>query len=60
MSADVLAAGEAKFVNGYLRYIDNFSGHYKPSGISAQNAAEAAFNRAGLDATGKYIERAFK
>jgi RHS repeat-associated protein len=57
--ADVIAAGEAQFVNGSLRFIDNFSGHYRPNGISAQRAAEAAFGRAGFDVIGKYIERNF-
>lgn len=57
--ADVLAAGEARFVNGALRSIDNASGHYRPSGAAAQSAAEAAFGRAGFDAAGKYIERSF-
>jgi len=57
--AEVLAAGEARFVNGALRSLDNASGHYRPSGASAQQAAEAAFNRAGFDATGKYAERDF-
>lgn len=55
--ADVLAAGEAYFVNGRVRAIDNASGHYRPSGSSAQSAAEAAFSGAGFDAAGKYIER---
>nr|WP_251044664.1 MULTISPECIES: RHS repeat-associated core domain-containing protein [unclassified Lysobacter] len=57
--ADVIAAGEARFVNGELRSIDNASGHYRPSGESARDAAEAAFNRAGLNASGKYTERKF-
>ena len=56
---DVLAAGEAKFVNGQLRYIDNFSGHYQPSGQAAQNAALQAFERAGVKPSQGYIERKF-
>lgn len=56
--ADVLAAGEARFVKGSLRTIDNASGHYRPSGASAQNAAEAAFRGAGFDGF-KYVERTF-
>jgi RHS repeat-associated protein len=56
---NVLAAGEAKFVNGGLRSINNASGHYRPSGASAQNAAETAFGRAGFEAAGKYVEKAF-
>ncbi len=57
--ADVLAAGEARFVNGALRSIDNASGHYRPSGTMAQSAAESAFQRAGFDSANKYIERTF-
>ncbi len=57
--ADVLAAGEARFVKGVVSTIDNVSGHYRPSGLAAQSAAEAAFNRAGFNATGKYIEKGF-
>jgi hypothetical protein len=57
--ADVLAAGEAKFFQGAVKRIDNMSGHYRPTGTSAQNAAEAAFNRSGFDATGRYVERKF-
>jgi hypothetical protein len=57
--ADVLAAGEVRFVNGTLRSIDNASGHYRPTGAAAQNAAETAFSRAGFDAAGKYVERNF-
>ena len=56
---DVLAAGEARFVNGALRSINNASGHYRPSGAAAQGAAETAFGRAGFDAAGKYVERSF-
>lgn len=58
--ADVLAAGEAKFFQGAVKRIDNMSGHYKPTGDSARIAAEAAFNRSGFDATGRYVERIFK
>lgn len=57
--ADVLAAGEAKFYQGAVKRIDNMSGHYRPTGTSAQSAAEAAFNRNGFDATGRYVERKF-
>jgi hypothetical protein len=57
--ADVLAAGEAKFVNGELRSLNNASGHYQPSGASAQNAAESAFQQAGFDSIGKYLEGGF-
>lgn len=57
--ADVLAAGEVRFVNGGVRSIDNASGHYRPSGDSAKRAAEAAFSRNGFEALGKYAERKF-
>ncbi len=56
---NVLAAGEARFVNGAVKWLNNKSGHYKPSGLSAQNAAESAFQKAGFDSTGKYIENGF-
>lgn len=52
----VIAAGEVKVVRGEIKYIDNTSGHYEPSGRAAQGAAEKAFFQKGLDATGKYIE----
>ena len=57
--ADVLPAGEARFVSGKLKSLDNASGHYKPSGISARNAAETAFQNAGFEALGKYGEKSF-
>jgi hypothetical protein len=56
---DVLAAGEVKFVNGEIRSINNASGHYRPSGESAQNAAQAAFQNAGFSSFGKYSEVKF-
>ena len=56
---DVLAAGEVKFVNGSIRSINNQSGHYQPSGSSAQRAAESAFEKAGFDSAGKYVEMGF-
>lgn len=56
---DVLAAGEVKLVRGEVRYIDNSSGHYAPTGASAQQAAEAAFERAGLKVEGKYVEKVY-
>jgi filamentous hemagglutinin len=49
--------GEVKIVNGEVKYIDNTSGHYEPSGRAAQTAAEDAFSRKGLDVGGKYIEK---
>ncbi|WP_434602754.1 DUF637 domain-containing protein [Pseudomonas sp. Z4-7] len=53
----VIAAGEVKIVNGNVKYIDNTSGHYEPSGPAAQAAAENAFSKKGLDVGGKYIEK---
>lgn len=44
--ADVLAAGQARFVYGELRFMNNDSGHYKPSGTSAETAAANAFSNA--------------
>lgn len=35
--ADVIAAGEIEFNNGYIVYIDNASGHYKPTAKQVQN-----------------------
>jgi RHS repeat-associated protein len=56
---NVLAAGEVKFVGGSVRSINNQSGHYRPSGSSAQNAAEGAFQKAGFESAGKYVEGGF-
>lgn len=53
----VVAAGEVKIVRGEVKYIDNSSGHYEPSGSAAQAAAERAFSQKGLDVAGKYIEK---
>jgi hypothetical protein len=53
----VIAAGEFKVVSGELKFIDNRSGHYQPSGLSAQMAAENAFSSLGFDVEGKYVER---
>jgi hypothetical protein len=47
-------------VNGELKYIDNASGHYQPSGQSAQRAAEKAFQDLGLDTAGKYVEKVWQ
>lgn len=53
----VSAAGEVKFLNGQIKYLDNSSGHYQPFGQNAQNAAEQAFGNLGYDVSGKYIEK---
>ncbi|SMD03222.1 RHS repeat-associated core domain-containing protein [Lentzea albidocapillata] len=54
---DVIAAGEVKIAHGEVVWMDNDSGHYKPRGRHAKAAAEAAFDRIGLNGTGKYIDR---
>ncbi|KVT75692.1 hypothetical protein WT25_02040 [Burkholderia territorii] len=56
----VLAAGEFGVHAGQLKFIDNFSGHYRPNGIEAQRAAEQAFRSLGFNVDGLYIERTFK
>lgn len=43
----VRAAGEVKMLKGRAHEIDNWSGHYKPSGESARDAALEAFEKAG-------------
>jgi filamentous hemagglutinin len=53
----IKAAGEVKIVNGQLKYIDNSSGHYLPSGLSARQIAEETFSKLGLDTLNKYIEK---
>jgi LysM repeat protein len=54
--APVQAAGELQLYNGNVKWIDNASGHYQPSSGIGQ-VAEAAFNNAGLDATGKFVPK---
>ena len=53
----VQAAGEVKIVKGEIKYIDNSSGHYLPDGPSAQTATENAFQQAGFDTQGKYVNK---
>jgi len=53
----VRAAGVVFVLRGVIRYVDNSSGHYEPSGPEAQSAAESAFGKAGIDITGKYVEK---
>ncbi|MFC0547873.1 RHS repeat-associated core domain-containing protein [Kutzneria chonburiensis] len=57
--ADVRAAGEVRVKSGRITEVNNLSGHYKPYGSNAESAAVEAFNEAGLDATGKYVEHVF-
>jgi hypothetical protein len=54
----VLAAGEVKVVGGQIIYIDNASGHYLPSGLSARNAALGAFRANGYNVSDStYVEK---
>lgn len=55
----VSAAGEVRIKSGRITEINNLSGHYRPYGANAASAAESAFNAAGFDATGKYVEHPF-
>ena len=52
----VQAAGMVIIYNGKLLEINNFSGHYKPSGPSAMAAAIKAFQQAGF----KSAKKAYK
>lgn len=52
----VRAAGTVQVVYGRIKSLDNDSGHYRPSGPHARDAAEAAFSRIGFDARGIYKE----
>ncbi|MFJ9471663.1 hypothetical protein [Streptomyces caniferus] len=51
---EVLAAGEFATKGGEAVFLDNTSGHYRPYGPHAENAAVDAFNRNGTKADGKY------
>lgn len=57
---DVMAAGEVQLYNGKIKWLDNFSGHYQPSGAGLSKIAESAFNSIGIDASGKFIYRTFQ
>jgi hypothetical protein len=59
VGAEVRAAGEVQLFNGRIKWIDNASGHYQPTGIHLGPLVEDAFNSIGLDATGKFILRTF-
>ena len=52
----VLAAGEVRVGGGRIKEVNNASGHYEPSGSSAQSAAALAFQRAGFPNV-NYVER---
>jgi filamentous hemagglutinin len=53
-NTSVQAAGEIQLYNGKVKWLDNASGHYQPIGAPIQGIAESAFNKIGLDATGKF------
>jgi len=54
---NVISAGQVKVVNGEIKYIDNASGHYEPTGDGAQTAASRAFKQLGFDVDNKFIEK---
>lgn len=54
---DVRAAGEVQLYKGNIKWIDNMSGHYQPSGPGLSVVAERAFNDIGLNATGRFVTR---
>jgi RHS repeat-associated protein len=56
---DVRAAGEIQLYNGNIKWIDNMSGHYQPSGAGLSKVVERAFSNMGMEATGKFIYRTF-
>ncbi|MES2076269.1 MAG: DUF4150 domain-containing protein [Pseudomonadota bacterium] len=53
-NTSVQAAGEIQLHNGKVKWLDNASGHYQPTGQHIQNTAESAFGNLGLDAAGKF------
>lgn len=53
-NSPVQAAGEIQLYNGNVKWIDNASGHYQPTGPEIRNIAESAFKKIGIDATGKF------
>ncbi len=53
-NTSVQAAGEIQLYNGNVKWLDNASGHYQPTGPQIQGIAESAFDKIGLDAAGKF------
>lgn len=53
-NTSVQAAGEIQLYNGNVKWLDNASGHYQPTGSQIQGIAESAFEGIGLNATGKF------
>jgi hypothetical protein len=60
VGAEMRAAGEVQLFNGRIKWIDNASGHYRPTGTHLGPLVENAFNSVGLDATGKFVLRTFE
>jgi hypothetical protein len=50
----VKAAGEIQLHNGKVKWLDNASGHYQPTGPQIKKIAESAFEKIGIDAAGKF------
>ncbi|MET1256649.1 hypothetical protein [Aliikangiella maris] len=53
----VQAAGELRLYNGNVKWFDNASGHYQPTGDAIGSIAEKALIDAGLKASGKYVPK---
>jgi filamentous hemagglutinin len=53
--APVQAAGEIQLNSGNVKWIDNASGHYQPTGPEVGRIAESAFKDAGQNTSGKYV-----
>ncbi len=51
----VQAAGEIQLHNGNVKWIDNASGHYQPTGPDVGRVAESALGSAGLNTSGKFV-----
>lgn len=51
----VLAAGEIQLHNGSVKWIDNASGHYQPTGPDVGRIAESTLGNAGLNTSGKFV-----
>lgn len=53
---NVLAAGEVKFVNNEIKFVDNASGHYQPT-PNIEKLVEHTFNQVGVVADGKFVAK---
>ena len=56
----VIAAGHIDLYRGQVKYIDNASGHYQPTGAHLENVINDAFGKIGLDTKGKYINKTWE